>query len=277
MKKLLSTLWPLVIAALGTAALAWVYWDGWNIHPHANASELGQLGDFFGGLLNPLVSALTLFVAISVWRLQKDELELTRNEMTQTKLAMEEQAKTAEQQRQEQRFFDLLEVYQQTMRSVEIGGSTGKAAFMNWRKLETGLIHDLVHNTERWQKMDIPIDRIQQLRRSWSDFSPNFDHYFRVVFRILYEMESLLGEQQYRYAKLFRAQLATEELNLIGLNLWLDEEADRMRPAAEKYGLLKHLQKGPIRTELEEALPANTFGRSWAKKIAAQKQSNTHQ
>lgn len=108
MKKLFFPWWLLVIAALGAAVLALAYWGGWSIHPNAKAEELGQLGDFFGGLLNPLVSALTLSVAISVWRLQKDELELTRKELENSRLAMQEQAATAEQQRQEQRFFDLL-------------------------------------------------------------------------------------------------------------------------------------------------------------------------
>ena len=86
--------WLLAIAALGACVLAVAYWVGWSPSgPDTNAAEkLGQMGDFFGGMLNPLVSALTLFVAISVWQLQKKELKATQK-------ALDEQAKTAEQQR----------------------------------------------------------------------------------------------------------------------------------------------------------------------------------
>lgn len=224
------------------------------------ASAWGQLGDFMGGILNPLISACTLAVAVMVWDLQKTEL-------SETQKALKEQAKTAEQQRQEQRFFDLLQVYQQTLQSVEIDGSSGKAAFRKWHKFDDdGLFFDLVYSPDNWLRISQSTEHIKLLKQSWSKLSPNFDHYLRVVFRIIYEMENLLGNQQFRYAKLFRAQLANEELYMIGLNLWLDEEADKMRPAAEKYGLLKHMPIGPIRVELEKVLPANVFGRSWVER-----------
>ena len=73
--------WLLAIAALGACVLAVAYWVGWSPSgPDTNAAEkLGQMGDFFGGMLNPLVSALTLFVAISVWQLQKKELKASQN------------------------------------------------------------------------------------------------------------------------------------------------------------------------------------------------------
>lgn len=68
MKKLLSPWWLLVIAMAGTSALVYLYGWGEIFATNDKAEKLGQLGDFFGGLLNPLVSILTLFVAISVWR-----------------------------------------------------------------------------------------------------------------------------------------------------------------------------------------------------------------
>lgn len=42
------------------------------------ASAWGQLGDFIGGLLNPLISLFTLLIAALVWKLQKLELAETR-------------------------------------------------------------------------------------------------------------------------------------------------------------------------------------------------------
>lgn len=54
-----------------------------NMWLHTNfqfreASAWGQLGDFIGGLLNPLISLFTLLIAALVWKLQKLELAETR-------------------------------------------------------------------------------------------------------------------------------------------------------------------------------------------------------
>lgn len=97
---------------------------------NSNPAAWGAFGDYMGGLLNPLISLFTLIVAMKVWGLQKTELLETRK-------AVEEQGKTAEQQRREQRFFDFLNIYRSTVDSIEFEVSTtgsviafkGKRAF----------------------------------------------------------------------------------------------------------------------------------------------------
>lgn len=273
--------WRLLgIAALGACALAVAYWAGWSPSgPDKNAAEkLGQMGDFFGGMLNPLVSALTLFVAISVWQLQKKELKATQK-------ALDEQAKTAEQQRQEQRFFDLLNVYQQTVSSLFVVArmpSTsgeypvqyiGKEAIAQFLR-STGA-EQLRHFDEigygAWTAQATQVKRREDLVPFWINETTTslLNHYLRVVFRVLRDVEALLGDQHFRYVKLFRAQLSRSELIILAYNLWLDDEGKKMIPLAEKYGLLKHLPKGHLRTTLEHELPPHVFGRTRAAELAA--------
>ncbi|MEN9886242.1 MAG: hypothetical protein RL758_820 [Pseudomonadota bacterium] len=105
----------LAVAAIAIGAYAITF----HKLPHNEApAAWGQFGDFLGGLLNPIVSICTLVVAIAVWKLQRVEMEQTRNALT-------EQAKTAEQQRQEQRFFDLLNLYHRTVDSISVTHHTG--------------------------------------------------------------------------------------------------------------------------------------------------------
>ncbi len=278
--------WLLAIAALGACALAVAYWVGWSPSgPDENAPEkLGQMGDFFGGMLNPLVSALTLFVAISVWQLQKVELQATKK-------ALDEQAKTAEQQRQEQRFFDLLNVYQQTVASISFekhkpSGEfpvqyAGKEALSKFLNSHEGLLDLQSFNQSGHDAWTLQPDQLllrADLITYWDNetIASLFDHYFRVIFRILTEAEGLLSNQQipdlkdqhFRYIKLFRAQLSRSELMILGFNLWLDDEGEKMLPLAEKYGLLKHLPTGHLRTELEKLHP-KVFGRNRAQLLQA--------
>ena len=278
MKKLFSPWWLLVIAALGTAVLAWAYWGGWHIHPHPNAGELGQLGDFFGGMLNPLVSALTLFVAISVWRLQKDELELTRKELENSRLAMEEQAATAEQQRREQRFFDFLNIYRSTVDSIqfEMESSTGSVISLQGKRAFRLLTTDQHGNPIRVLSSYFSNDGWDKFFASdlsghelWENASPVLDHYFRAIFSILRESEPTLGEDCWRYTKLLRAQLSRDEVNLIAMNLLFDKDGKKMRYLVAKYGILKHMPVNRLRTIAERTLDPFSFGRKWAEKHLA--------
>jgi hypothetical protein len=66
------------------------------------------------------------------------------------------------------------------------------------------------------------------------------------------------------YVKLLRAQLNGKEIELLALNMWLDDEGTKIIPLAEKYGILKHLPSGQLRSHLENVFPPNVFGRKFA-------------
>lgn len=246
-----------------------------------NPGAWGTFGDYLGGLLNPLVSGLTLFVAIQVWQLQRRELE-------ETKEVLREQSKTAQQERSEQRFFDLLNLHHRTLNTISFGDQTGYPAldgFLASRKdlIERFLSHGLspyvifkdalgrsffaddhyIHGSINSIPPTLP-----DLQAAWSQRHDKtfLFPYFRMVYRLLTDAPDLLGHEEcYRYIKLFRAQLSDDELKLIGLNLLLSDAGQNLHAAAEKFGLLKHLPKGPFRDALEKELNKNVFGRKFAK------------
>ena len=272
MKKFLPTWGLLAVAAICAAALAFVYWGDIPFKPHNKASELGQMGDFFGGLLNPIVSALTLFVAINVWRLQKDELELTRNELAQTKLVIKEQAETAEQQRREQRFFDLLNLYRSTVDSLEfeITSKSGDGISLRGKRALRHLtsrhgqnplilINEVLDQNTVWPESLEP-----RLVEFWESESHVLDHYFRIIFTLLSEAEPILNVGCYRYMKLLRAQLSRDEVNLLAFNLLFDDEGKKMRNLAAKYGILRHMPASALRAKGETDLDGFSFGQKWA-------------
>lgn len=234
-----------------------------------NPATWGTFGDFIGGLMNPLVSVLTLFVAISVWRLQKAELELTRNEMAQTKEAMEDQAKTAEQQRREQRFFDLLNIYHTTVNSIAAGvrDSQSGLTVLSGKEAVGRLILDRgfrgLTTSPRNSATYLPASELHKVPKAVQELGLSLDHYFRVVFTVLREAKEFLGDEHVRYVKLFRAQLCRGELEALALNSIFDPEGKKLRPLIEQYGILKHLQDSQLRRLAEEELNPGAFGRNW--------------
>lgn len=273
-----KTLGNLIVTVYVIGALALIAYVGFfafiqRARLSSDPGDWGTLGDYFGGLLNPVVSFATLVVAYAVWKQQKEELKATKE-------ALEEQAKTAEQQRREQRFFDLLNLYERTEESITfteaISASAdssaihlkGKAAL---HRLLADSLPRLIGLFQRHGIKEIKVDGSSisvsesSLSEAWnkSATASQLDHYFRVVFRLLADSESLLGPQHFQYVKLLRAQLGRAELTLLGFNLWLDIEGKRMVPLAARYGLLKHLPPGHLRKELESKLPPEVFGRKF--------------
>lgn len=234
-----------------------------------NPAAWGTFGDFVGGLMNPLVSVLTLFVAISVWRLQKAELELTRNEMAQTKEAMEDQAKTAEQQRREQRFFDLLNLYKETVNSIEVSDTTSFGSDTTIETIKGKRALTIIISNAGLKRFAEDIRHAPSLSeepdigRANRFFALFLGHYFRVVFTLLREAEQVLGDQHFRYVKLFRAQLSRNELTSLTFNLMHNVEGTKMIPLVCRYGLLKHLHDCHLRRGAEQRLPPAAFGRKY--------------
>lgn len=261
---------PVTLACMAVGAYIFAF-HAWPTHEVPAA--WGTFGDFVGGLLNPVVSTLTLFVAIQVWHLQRKELE-------ETKTVLAEQAKTAEQQRSEQRFFDVLNLYFRTVDVLGYREHHGRRALEQW---STSQLKGNTYNSPKdyslpWfftngfspvvSSSGNPPQQVSitELKAAWN--KPIIDEflspYLRVVFRLLTDAEDLFKDpnERRRYMKLFRAQLSSDELTLIGLNLWLSDIGQKMRPVANTYGLLKHLPEGHLRTALEKEMP-EIFGKTF--------------
>lgn len=251
-----------------------------ELSANANPAAWGAFGDYVGGLLNPLISLFTLIVAMKVWGLQKTELLETRK-------AVEEQGKTAEQQRREQRFFDLLAIYQVTLQSInfeernahmqylvlqnqtpiETSTRSGKQAFLFLTSSLRSQVNTLIplfklKGIAATSPSETPTSEI--ITETWGRHSPLLDHYFRTVFMLLREAALILKEDHFRYIKLFRAQLSRDEVNLLAMNLLYAEEGKKMRLLAANYGLLKHMPANPLRKIVEGELDPLSFGRKWA-------------
>ena len=81
-----------------------------------DSDKLGTTGDYFGGILNPILAFLSLMALLKTISIQskelknsREELRLTREELAKSAEAQEKSAQIFEQQRFENTFFSLLE------------------------------------------------------------------------------------------------------------------------------------------------------------------------
>lgn len=74
-------------------------------------SNLGTVGDYFGGLLNPIFALLALFALLATIKIQSEELKLTREEMKKSNDVLDKQSKSIKKQNFEDSFFNLLKKF----------------------------------------------------------------------------------------------------------------------------------------------------------------------
>lgn len=81
----------------------------------------GQLGDFFGGVLNPVIGLATIYLLVQSVTLQRRELAATRIAMEETKDEMKDQSTQMKLQSFESTFFTWLGTYRSHVTSFEVG------------------------------------------------------------------------------------------------------------------------------------------------------------
>ncbi|MDN5049792.1 putative phage abortive infection protein [Aliarcobacter butzleri] len=73
--------------------------------------ELGQMGDFFGGTLNPILAFLSFCLLLITIKLQSKELKNSTKELAKSSKALKKQSKSLKIQNFESTFFNMLNLY----------------------------------------------------------------------------------------------------------------------------------------------------------------------
>jgi Putative phage abortive infection protein len=276
LERLLSAL-PWVVGGAALILLIAYIWVFRELPANESPPAWGAFGDYVGGLLNPLVSTFTLIVAVKVWRQQKIE-------MAETKKALEEQVRTAEQQRQEQRFFDLLNTYYRTVEglridkrsmqvlrsAVQVDSFFGKEAIREWLSSYVRF-GEFLQDKGQYVVSGNPAAGVAnqalltEFGLEWggsSEVSDRFGPYLRTVDKLLATADLVLTIHKLEYLLLFRAQLSNSELALIGYQLLLGQESSEFQKNAERFGLLATLSNGDLRSAPSDRLSASAFAYS---------------
>ncbi len=215
-----------------------------------DSSHWGAFGDFFGGLLNPLIALLAFYWLTQSVLIQKTELSKTQQILIETKKAQEEQAKTQEKKRFEDTFFALLN----QMNSIFSG--LNEKAYNRERVQDSKIevLHKRVFGSPN--KYDLNT-RVAMMKEMSSDTS----HYFRIIYHILkFILENNVLEDSsvdfndaiYKpinktekfYSNIVRSFLNKQVVQLLAVNCIVEDEKDqyyKYRLLIERYSLLEHL------------------------------------
>ena len=229
----------------------------------------GTFGDQFGAV-NALFSGLAftgLIYTIILQRrdleiqrhdlkLQREEIALNRKEMEEQTAEFEKQNETLKIQRFENTFFNMLSQFQEVVNSLTARyKSRGEEIMVDGREVFNASFEDMS------VFVAIP-DGNRELRRYKgiqgtlkseglegyvkADVPSNFDHYFRLLYRILKFVKDtpLITEfdDEYEYTSMLRAVLSRYELAWLYYNGLSEYGCEKLKPLIERYAMLKNLR-----------------------------------
>ncbi|WP_411380100.1 putative phage abortive infection protein [Pseudomonas sp. MPB26] len=268
----------LVISAL-VAALVIAHFqfglDLWWIsikHPET-AQYWGQLGDFIGGILNPLLSFCALIAVLYNLSLQREELSLAREDAREVQDIQNKQSAIFKQQNFESVFFRLLDMHSSLSRNMRIKLGYGPNARVYegedaFRYLSNYYIGKLDLVPHSLVPVESQIERVRDSSQGFLDaYVGSVGHYYRNIYQILKYVDafgsasfgsskkSLAGMEvrralrsyrsQRNYANMLRAQLSSSEVACLFLNC-LATQGDGLKFYVEKYSMLKTLEPSVI-------------------------------
>lgn len=233
-------------------------------------AEWGQLGDFFGGTLNPVfgfVSIMALFLTILY---QSRELKLSTEELHKSAEALNAQNAAIEHQRFEQTFFAWMSTYREILSEIHTDGTpskTGRNALYEWWHIGTTkhIVDKLIYKVfpepdfVSWYQSGLNLPIPNKLRESllgkaldsWEGLYTDPEHeyqldsLFRVLFNLLRWIDSqsdaqLNVAQKWLYVSIVRAQLSWIEMIYFYFN-GLTPRGNKFKLIAEKYALFDNL------------------------------------
>jgi hypothetical protein len=172
--------------------------------------------------------------------LQRKELELTRGEVRGQKEQLEAQNLTLRQQRFENTFFSLLDLYVNIVNSMTTESHHG--LHLKGRECFTYMVNELRRQYKFLQEGQKDWQPRALCDKAWSDVvSPRYhlmSHYFRTLFNIFQfiDVSDICDKQT--YYNFIRAQLSSPELTLLFYTSINPNGSEKFKPLIQKYGIL---------------------------------------
>tara|TARA_R110002050_G_scaffold18872_2_gene54731 strand:- start:2015 stop:3268 length:1254 start_codon:yes stop_codon:yes gene_type:complete len=222
-----------------------------------DASMLGTLGDFVGGVLGSiwaLVGIILFYLALREQRkdiamnqialskqiealeIQTNEFKLQKEELAQSRNVFIEQSKTLKKQQFETTFFAMIQMYGDNLKilnSKTTGGKDFFISFIDELKNMTNADGTALANHQ---------EVISNYNELFFKYKNDISHYFKIVYRIVKFIDSgTMNDTDKRYySKVLRSQFAENELLMLYYNSYTIF-GTKFYPLILKYNLLKHL------------------------------------
>lgn len=249
-RKNVKPFWFLVGLSIILLALVLFY-----IKAHAKLSSgkigaYGTLGDYFGGISNPILAFITFTAVLFTVYLQL------------------KQSHESQKLNFEGTFFNMLTLFVTTRSKLKYKEFEGEECFEKiiedkflTNKKFTNFSPFVDQSEREFTAKDFSLDSAKTKYTNFNKTNNQYlGHYFRTLYRVLkiIDRSNLDLEDKISYSRILRAQLSTDELSLLFLN-GLKDVCDQgsFQLLLYRYSMLEHLSVGDSQHPPSEINPAN--------------------
>lgn len=225
-------------------------------------STFGEWGDFFGGVLNPLLTFLMFMGLLITIVIQQTELRESRVELKRSADALRDQNESLRKQNFENTFFQMLEIHNQIVNSIDLVSEQGKVTkgrdcFSIFYTRFNKIYRENKEKANGKYSEKSTTELAYQL--FWKEHQTELGHYFRYLYnvvRFVKESQQVDGP----YLRLIRAQLSDQELLLLFYNC-VSKNGGNFTTLVEEFALLNNIPKIRLLHKKHEAmLQPSAFG-----------------
>jgi hypothetical protein len=225
----------------------------------------GTMGDYFGGLLNPIFSLLGVFMLLITLFQNQKELALSRKELKKSNKALGKQAETLEKQRFEDTFFSMLDQLNKTLDKIV----SERISYRGADKPENiGSIVDRTKESLFGRHWDFLLNNsgpslIRESKEYLLGVDPTLNQYFRILYQVLkfvstnspvtllagrFEISILentkASDSEKFYSNIVRSCVPENVYYLLGVNCFVEGGDDAYYPyklLVERYAFFEHM------------------------------------
>ena len=245
-----SILFVLVIALW---YFSWQYIDNSVNSTECGLSDTearGLFGDKFGAI-NALFSALAFAGIIFTIFLQKRELKLQREEMEETRGEFIKQNETLIQQKFENTFFQLINLFNSIVNTLDLRNKQSKVVttlgrecfdvfFKRLRNHLRTIMYGGASANDNLEGASIA-QTLEAYQILYNNEKSDMSHYFRTIYHIYKFIDTSEIKNKKQYTSIARAQLSSYEQVLLFYNCLHSNGLEKFKPLIEKYAVFKNL------------------------------------
>ena len=255
--------------ALGLAIIIYAFSKTGLEFEISSAGDMGAFGDFFGGVLNPTFTLLGLLALLSTIRIQskalqvsseellnsRKELELTREELSRSTLAQQEQSESIKLQNFENTFFNMIDLHNSNISNLILTqylqpSSRIQYYFINNKPVSLKdnkdynskkAIAQLVSIFKQYNKDYNENDIVLSYEYFYKEYEEILSHYFDTIYQILYFIKQNENSNKSQYSNLFRSQFSKSELKLLYYHGTSRFALKTLKPLLESFQFLEYI------------------------------------
>lgn len=274
-EKYTNWAWIFVWFGVAIAILSILYYSCKN---NEMGFGLNLLGDFMSGTVASIWSLAGLFFIYVAFLGQKQQLlnqqleimysqlevKYTRLELAGQKKEMSKQNKTLKQQKFENTFFQMLNLFHSITNSLEIRRNVDKEIIYSGRDCFKYFVKELEKEEAKFIESLNHIDNITSFNNPsesstlnlkqiqdiydivYQKHKSNLSHYFRTLYHIVKFIDESEIKNKRKYISITRAQLSSYEQVLLYYNCIHQNGNKRFKPYIEKYSLLHNIDANEL-------------------------------